>query len=40
MKNQEFNPYWYLQYFNGYGEYILDYNKKVEELRIGIAFYY
>ena len=40
MKSQEFNPYWYLQYFSGYGQYILDYNKKVEELRIGVAFYY
>ncbi len=34
------NPYLYAEYFKGYAETILDYNKRSEELRAGIAFYY
>jgi outer membrane phospholipase A len=35
-----FNPTFYVQWFNGYGEVILDYNKSHEELRGGISWYY
>lgn len=35
-----FNPTLYLQYFNGYGEVILNYNKRAEELRGGFSWYY
>lgn len=34
------NPYLYAEYFKGYNESILDYKKRSEELRGGIAFYY
>lgn len=35
-----FNPTLYVQWFNGYGEVILDYNNSHEELRGGISWYY
>ncbi|MBL0057771.1 MAG: phospholipase A [Elusimicrobia bacterium] len=35
-----FNPTFYAQWFNGYGEVILDYNKSHEELRAGLSWYY
>jgi outer membrane phospholipase A len=35
-----FNPTLYLQYFNGYGEVIRDYNIKSDELRGGISWFY
>jgi len=35
-----FNPTFYVQWFNGYGEVILDYNKSHEELRGGVSWYY
>lgn len=33
-------PYLYLQYFVGYGETMIDYNKSSEEVRAGFAFHY
>ncbi|MBP9128122.1 MAG: phospholipase A [Elusimicrobia bacterium] len=35
-----FNPTLMLQYFDGYGEVIRDYNIKTEKLRFGVALYY
>ena len=36
----DFNPYLYVQYFNGYGETILNYNQKSDKIRVGIALYF
>lgn len=33
-------PYIYVQYFVGYGEVMLDYNRSTEEIRGGFAFHY
>ncbi len=33
------NGYFQVQYFNGYGETLLNYNRKDEQLRIGFALY-
>ena len=35
-----FNPYLYLQYFNGYAESMFFYNQRSEEMRFGIALFY
>ncbi|MCG6910485.1 MAG: phospholipase A [Deltaproteobacteria bacterium] len=40
MKYVAFQPAIYLQYFNGYGEVIIDYDKRSEGLRAGLAFLY
>ena len=40
FKKAAFQPHLYLQYFNGYGEVILEYNKRSEELRFGLALPY
>ena len=40
MGNQNFNPYLYIQYYNGYVETLLDYSDKITVLRFGVAFYY
>ncbi|MBZ7928800.1 phospholipase A [Campylobacter molothri] len=32
--------YWYLQYFNGYGESLIDYNKKLQRLSTGFLISY
>jgi outer membrane phospholipase A len=40
LPGERFNPYLYLEYFNGYAETLLDYRKRNEELRGGFAFYY
>jgi len=36
--DSDFNPYWYIQLFNGYAEDLLKYNEKRNELRIGLRF--
>jgi outer membrane phospholipase A len=40
FKKAAFQPHLYLQYFVGYGEVILDYNRYSEEVRFGIALAY
>ncbi|MGI7199621.1 phospholipase A, partial [Campylobacter coli] len=32
--------YWYLQYFNGYGESLIDYNKRLQRLSTGFLISY
>ncbi|EFP1036100.1 phospholipase, partial [Campylobacter jejuni] len=32
--------YWYLQYFNGYGESLIDYNKHLQRLSTGFLISY
>jgi phospholipase A1 len=34
----KFRPHIYVQYFRGYGEFLIDYNKKSEALRAGLIF--
>ena len=34
----KYNWYFYAQYYNGYGEGLLDYNKHTSQLRLGIVF--
>lgn len=36
----EFNPELYLQWFQGYGEVILDYNRRSDMFRFGLAMTY
>ncbi len=40
LKHAAFQPSFYLQYFKGYGEVILDHNVQTESWRIGLAFLY
>lgn len=40
FKKAAFQPHLYLQYFVGYGEVILDFNRHSEELRFGLALAY
>ena len=39
-ENAVFQPSLYLQYFNGYGEVMADYNERTEDMRIGVVFLY
>ena len=39
-ENAVFQPSLYVQYFNGYGEVMADYDERSEALRVGIAFLY
>ncbi len=38
LGDKEFQPSLYAQYFNGYGERLIDYQKKTDSFRIGISF--
>lgn len=40
VENAVFQPSLYIQYFNGYGEVMADYDKRSEAWRVGIAFLY
>lgn len=40
MENAVFQPSLYIQYFNGYGEVMADYDERSETWRVGIAFLY
>ncbi|MBW1891163.1 MAG: phospholipase A [Deltaproteobacteria bacterium] len=40
LKYVSFQPSFYLQYFNGYGEVLIDHDVRTESWRIGLAFLY
>ncbi len=33
-----YSTYWYIKYFNGYGESLIDYNRKIEKTGFGLSF--
>jgi len=40
LPTDNFNPYLYAQYFYGYGETLLRYDRKESRFRAGLAFFY
>ena len=40
LPTEQFKPYLYAQYFYGYGETLLDYTRRDNQFRAGVAFFY